>query len=90
MLDEIGAKHAHGTVKSPLGLLSSLVRRAKKGEFIPNHGLACHPRQRTAIQLHERQSVRQRAQPSSAPGALSEIGHRTLQRLREKWQPCRK
>ena len=90
VLDEIGAMDAQGTVKSPLGLLSCLVRKARKGGFIPNHGLACHPRQRTAAQLHERQSVRQRAQPSTAPVALSEIGHRTLQRLREKWQPCRK
>ena len=89
VLDEIGAMDAHRTVKSPLGLLRSLVRKARSGEFIPNHGLACHPRQRTAAQLHERQSVRQRAQPSSAPVALSEIGHSTLQRLREKWKPGR-
>lgn len=90
VLDEIGAMDAHGTVKSPLGLLSSLVRKAKSGEFMPNHGLACHPRQRTAAPWHERQSVTQRTQHSPAPVALSEIGHRTLQRLREKWKPCRK
>jgi len=90
VLDEIGAMDAQGTVKSPLGLLSSLVRKAKSGEFIPNHGLACHPRQWAETPVREWQPDRQRTHPSSGPIALSEIGHRTLQRLREKWKPCRK
>lgn len=89
VLDEIGAMEAQGTVKSPLGLLSSLVRKAKKGEFIPNHGLALYQRQRAETPVRERQPVRQRTQHSPAPVALSEIGHSTLQRLREKWKPCR-
>ena len=90
VLDEIGAMDAKGTVKSPLGLLHSLVRKAKSGEFIPNHGLAFHQRQWAETQVRERQPVRQRTHPSSAPVALSEVGQSTLQRLREKWKPCRK
>jgi len=90
VLDEIGAMYAKGTVKSPLGLLSSLVRKAKKGEFIPNHGLALYQRQWAETPVRERQPVRQRTHPSSGPIALSEVGQSTLQRLREKWTPSRK
>ena len=90
VLDEIGAMDAQGTVKSPLGLLSCLVRKARKGEFIPNHGLALHQRQSAETPVREWQPDRQRTQHPPAPVALSEIGHRTLQRLREKWTPCRK
>jgi hypothetical protein len=39
VLDEIGAMHVRGKVRSPLGLLRSLSEKAKHGEFTPNYSL---------------------------------------------------
>ena len=56
VLDEIGAMQALGKVRSPLGLLRSLVGAAKRGEFTPNYSLAVD---------------RHRLRKSEAPCALS-------------------
>jgi hypothetical protein len=89
VLDEIGAMHVRGRVRSPLGLLRSLVEKAKQGEFTPNYSLRVDQNPSSKFQL-----VARRPKPStqcqSASGPLvpvSEIANRTIGELRERFKP---
>jgi len=88
ILDEIGAMHAKGRVRSPLRLLKSLVDKAGSGHFFPNHSLS-DPR--STVQGGSGAGVRQPPTDAVAtPKSLvpvSEIGRQTLSRLREKLKP---
>ena len=89
VLDEIGAMHARGRVRSPLGLLKSLVDKAGTGQFSPSHSLSVYPgsltqRSRDAGEQHL--VVGAKSVPRS-PVLASEIGREALSRLREKWRP---
>jgi hypothetical protein len=89
LLDEIGAMHVRGKVRSPLGLLKSLIDAAGSGQFSPNHSLRVHSGSSTKGQSGAR--VRQPVTDvKAAPNSLvpmSEIGRETLSRLREKLKP---
>ncbi len=89
VLDEIGAMHAFGKVRSPLGLLRSLVDGAKTGEFTPNYSLRVDRNSSSKSQpaAGERKPS---TQPQSASGPLvpvSEIADRTIGELRERFKP---
>jgi len=89
VLDEIGAMHARGKVRSPLGLLKSLVDRAKRGEFSPNYSLRVDRNSSSKSQpaASERKPS---TQPQSASGPLvpvSEIADRTIGGWRERFKP---
>ena len=85
VLDEIGAMHARGKVISPLGLLRSLVERAREGEFVPNHSLTLEEAPTGGRMFDGRVAVERHA-PAAAP-FLSEVGRDTLLRLRERLKP---
>jgi hypothetical protein len=89
VLDEIGAMHARGRVRSPLGLLKSLVDKAGTGQFSPSHSLSVYPgsltkRRRDAGEQHLVVDAKSVPKP---PVLASEIGREALSRLREKWRP---
>jgi hypothetical protein len=89
VLDEIGAMHARGRVRSPLGLLKSLIDKAEIGQFLPNHSLSVRPmssRKSTSDGRVQRPLPDANLAPKS-PALASEIARKTLSRLREKLQP---
>ena len=82
VLDEIAAMHARGRVRSPLGLLKSLVDKAGSGQFLSSHSLSVHPESLTQDRSGARvQQSLTDANPAPKPLALaSEIGRETLSR----------
>ena len=78
VLDEVTAMYLHRGVKSPLGLLKTLVTKAKAGHFEP-----------TTAKRYARQLDASRAggaAPSRSPGGVestAEIARRALDRMRE-------
>jgi hypothetical protein len=89
VLDEIAAMHARGRVRSPLGLLKSLVDKAGSGQFLPSHSLSVDPGSLTknGRDAHAHYSL---TGANSAPKPLalaSEIGREALSRLRKKLKP---
>jgi hypothetical protein len=89
VLDEIGAMHARGKVRSPLGLLKSLIEKAKSGEFSPNYSLSADPTSSSKLRnpVHARQLSAEAPTASKAPVPVSEIAPRLLADWREKWKP---
>ncbi len=89
VLDEIGAMHARGKVRSPLGLPKSLIQKAKSGEFSPNYSLYADPLSSSKLRnsVHTRQPLADTATASNAPVPVSEIAPRLLADWREKWKP---
>ena len=89
VLDEIEAMHARGKVRSPLGLLKSLIEKAKSGEFSPNYSLSDDPDPSSNLRrpVHARPSSTGTPTASKAPVLLSEIAPRLLADWREKWRP---
>jgi hypothetical protein len=89
VLDEIGAMHSRGKVRSPLGLLKSLIEKAKSGEFSPNYSLSANRTSslKLRIPLHARQSSTNVSTASKVPVPVSEIAPRLLANWREKWRP---
>jgi hypothetical protein len=87
-LDEIGAMHARGKVRSPLGLLKSLIEKAKNGEFSPNYSLSADPSFSSKLRspVHARQPTTNTPTASKAPVPVSEIAPRLLADWREKWK----
>jgi hypothetical protein len=88
VLDEIGAMHAWGKVRSPLGLLKSLIEKAKSGEFSPNYSLCANRNSSSKLRspVHARQSSADTPTASKAPVPVSEIAPRLLADWREKWK----
>jgi hypothetical protein len=88
VLDEIGAMHARGKVRSPLGLLKSLIEKAKSGKFSPNYSLSDDPSSSSNLRrpVHARQSSNNISTASKGPVPLSEIAPRLLADWREKWK----
>lgn len=89
VLDEIGAMHTLGKVRSPLGLLKSLSEKAKTGEFTPNYSLRVDRDSSSKSQTVARRP-KPSTQPQSAPGPLvpvSEIADRTIGGWRERFKP---
>ncbi len=87
VLDEINAMHARGKVRSPLGLLKSLIDKANRGEFSPNHSLLCD-QEKSRGRSHVMPDSTGVSQPVRKPVVMaSEIGRETLSRLREKLKP---
>jgi hypothetical protein len=88
VLDEIGAMHARGKVRSPLGLLKSLIEKAKSGEFSPNYSRSADPSSSAKLRspVHARQSSTDTSTASKAPVLVSEIAPRLLADWREKWK----
>jgi hypothetical protein len=88
-LDEIGAMHARGKVRSPLGLLKSLIEKAKCGEFSSNYSLSAYRSSSSALRsrAHAGQSSADTPTASIAPVPVSEIAPRLLAEWREKWKP---
>jgi hypothetical protein len=76
VLDEIGAMHARGKVRSPLGLLKSLIEKAKSGEFSPNCSLSADRSSPATSRspVHARQSSTDTPTAPKAPVPVSEIG----------------
>jgi hypothetical protein len=89
VLDEIGAMHARGKVRSPLGLLKSLIEKAKRGEFSPNYSLSTDPSSPSTLRypVHAKQASTDTPAASKAPVPVSEIAPRLLADWREKWKP---
>jgi hypothetical protein len=88
VLDEIGAMHARGKVRSPLGLLKSLIDKAKSGEFSPNYSLSADPRSSSKLRSPDvRQSSADTPTAATAPVPVSEIAPKLLADWREKWKP---
>jgi hypothetical protein len=89
VLDEIGAMHGRGRVRSPLGLLKSLVDKAGNGQFLPSHSMSVHPESLTKNRSGARaQHSLTDANPAPRPVTLvSEIVRETLSRLRKKLKP---
>jgi hypothetical protein len=89
VLDEIGAMHARGKVRSPLGLLKSLIEKAKSGGFSPNYSLSANrsSSMELRVPLHARQSSTNVSTASKVPVPVSEIAPRLLANWREKWNP---
>jgi hypothetical protein len=87
--DEIGAMHARGKVHSPLGLLRSLVERAKRGEFSPNYSLSVDRKSssKSRSPVHSGQPSTDIRTASKGPVPVSEIAPRLLADWREKWKP---
>ena len=86
VLDEIGAMHALGKVRRPLGLLKALIREAARGQFFPNHSASSAPNPTTtpcrdAEVSHSRPGT-QLAFRSPAP--ISKVGQETLARWRKQ------
>lgn len=88
VLDEIGAMHAAGRVRSPLGLLKSLVDKAGGGQFVPSHSLSLRSKSTIGGSDAQGQRVLRGSHPASQPSRAmvlaSDIGRKTLARLREK------
>jgi hypothetical protein len=89
VLDEIDAMHTRGCVRSPLGLLKSLVDKAGIGQFLPNHSASVHPRSATKSRSGAcaQHSLTGAACAPKRPALASDIGRDTLSRLREKLKP---
>jgi len=89
VLDEIGAMHARGKVRSPLGLLKSLIEKAKRGEFSPNYSLSTDRSSLSALRypMHAKQASADTPAASKATAPVSEIAPRLLADWREKWKP---
>lgn len=89
VLDEIGAMHAQGKVHSPLGLLRSLVERAKRGDFSPNYSLSVDRISSSKFRspVHSGQPSIDTRTASKGPVPVSEIAPRLLADWREKWKP---
>jgi hypothetical protein len=88
VLDEIGAMHVRGKVRSPLGLLKSLIEKAKSGEFSPNYSLPADPRSPWKLRSpgYARDPSTHISTTSNAPVPVSEIAPRLLADWREKWR----
>jgi hypothetical protein len=88
VLDEIGAMHARGKVRSPLGLLRSLVDKAKRGEFSPNYSLSVRRTSSSKLPspVHSGQSSTDTRTASKAPVLVSEGAVRSFAEWREKWK----
>ena len=89
VLDEIGAMHARGRVRSPLGLLKSLVDKAGNGQFLPSRSVPVHPESLTknsggTCVRHSLTGSNSEPKPAAI---ASEIGRETLSRLRERLKP---
>jgi hypothetical protein len=89
VLNEIGAMHAWGKVRSPLGLLKSLIDKAKSGEFSPNYSLSADPRSSSKLRspVHPGRSSADTPSASRATVPVSEIAPRLLADWREQWKP---
>jgi hypothetical protein len=88
VLDEIGAMHARGRVRSPLGLLKSLVDKAGNGQFLPSRSMPVHPESLTKNSSSTfKHSLTGSNSAPKPPAIASEIGRETLSRLRERLKP---
>src|SRR5277367_2703348 len=76
VLDEIGAMHARGKVRSLLGLLKSLIEKAKRGEFSPNYSPSVNRSSASKLRkpVHARQPSTDPPTASKIPVPVSEIG----------------
>jgi hypothetical protein len=88
VLDELGAMHARGKVRSPLGLLRALTDKARRGEFSPHHSLSADL-QSTNIRspVHVRNAS---SEPQTASGTLvrtSEIAEQVIGKWRKTVKP---
>ena len=82
VLDEVDAMHKIGKVRSPVGLLSVLARKAGLGQFSPNYSLRVG-RSRTMAELRteDRRDGISKSRWGQAV-AVSELGRRVLSGLR--------
>ena len=88
VLDEFGAMHSRGRVRCPMGLLKSLIDRAKVGQFVPNCSL---PQGRLLPTGCSQQPPERRPPVLGVPAALpmvslTETGRQALSELREKFK----
>jgi hypothetical protein len=88
VLDEIGAMHAVGKVRRPLGLLKALIREAARGQFFPNHSASNAPSPTTKPRRGgEVSDPLPSAQSSSrVPKPVSDLGRETLARWRKRME----
>ena len=85
VLDEIAAMHARARVRSPLGLLKSLVDKAKRGEFSPNHSLSVDPKSSSKFRglAPVGRQLTDAATAAKPPALASEIARGIVTGLRE-------
>jgi len=89
VLDEIGAMQALGKVRSPLGLLRSLVEKPKRGEFTPNYSLSVDRQSSSKLRgpAHARQPSTDTQTVSKPPVQVPESEVRSFADWRKKWKP---
>jgi hypothetical protein len=83
VLDEIAAMAATRPIRSPLGLLHSLIDRAHQGRFTPNLSNRMSS-QVPAVQINCRQVEVHRGDPSPTPVLASTVAIRALASIRQK------
>jgi hypothetical protein len=84
VLDEVDAMHKVGKVRSPVGLLSVLARRAGLGQFSPNYSIRVDSFRPVAATHGEDRRTEGSASLSVEPTAVSELGRRVLSDLRKR------
>jgi hypothetical protein len=84
VLDEVGAMHEIGKVRSPIGLLSALAGKAAVGQFSPNYSLKDDRLRTMASRRHGDRREEISRSESGEPVAVSELGRRVLPGLRER------
>ena len=84
VLDEVGAMHKIGKVRSAVGLLSALAGKAAVGQFSPNYSLKDDRFRTMAERRHEDRREEISRLQSGEPVAVSELGRRVLSGLRER------
>ena len=82
VLDEVAAVHHRAALRgSPIGLLHSLVQRAKAGTFIPSYAIPYREKQRREARERELLLERRSRSPTTGPVPVGTIAHQTLARL---------
>lgn len=85
VLDEMVGINAKDGIKSPLGLLRTLVERAKIGQFNPSQTTNYRQRRWQESREGKRQLEHRQHQVPTQPVSVSEIGFQVLSGLRERY-----
>jgi hypothetical protein len=87
VLDEVDAMHKAGKVRSPVGLLSMLARKAGLGQFAPNYSMRVDRSRPVAERRGEARRTQRPASLAVEPTAVSDLGRRVLSDLRKRLSP---
>jgi hypothetical protein len=74
-------------VRSPVGLLSMLARKAGLGQFAPNYSMRVDRSRPVAERRGEARRTQRPASLAVEPTAVSELGRRVLSDLRKRLSP---